>query len=61
MEAAALFAVAKYQKVRIGQILYSDDYLGGEYWDNRQWDDRREIREQLVSLSAEICVQLASE
>jgi hypothetical protein len=60
MEAAALFAVAQYRKVKIGQILYSGDYLGGEYWDSRQWDDRREIREQLVSLSAEICIHLAA-
>lgn len=58
MEAAALFAVAQFRKVRLGQILYSGDYLGGEYWDNRQWEDRSEIREQLVSLSAEICLQL---
>lgn len=60
MEAAALFAVAQYRKVRIGQILYSGDYLGGEFWDNRQWDDRSEIRERLVILSAEICLQVAS-
>jgi uridine phosphorylase len=61
MEAAALFAVAHYRNVRIGQILYSGDYLGGEYWDSRQWDDCSEIREQLVSISAEICLQLAAE
>lgn len=58
MEAAALFAVAQFRQVRIGQILYSGDYLGGEYWDNRAWNDRWEIREQLVSLSAEICLRL---
>jgi uridine phosphorylase len=60
MEAAALFAVAQYRNVKLGQILYSGDYLGGEYWDRRQWDDRWEIREQLVSLSAEVCQKLAS-
>ena len=60
MEAAAMFAVAQYRKVRIGQILYSGDYLGGAYWDNRQWDDRWEIREQLVSLSAEVCLRMSS-
>ena len=58
MEAAALFAVAQFRQVRIGQILYSGDYLGGEYWDSRAWNDRWEIREQLVSLSAEICLRL---
>jgi nucleoside phosphorylase len=60
MEAAALFAVAKYRNVKIGQILYSGDYLGGEYWNSRQWDDRWDIREQLVSLSAEVCLRLAT-
>ena len=60
MEAAALFAVAKYRNVKIGQILYSGDYLGGEYWSSRQWDDRWDIREQLVSLSAEVCLRLAT-
>jgi uridine phosphorylase len=60
MEAAAMFAVAQYRNVRIGQILYSGDYLGGAYWDTRQWDDRWEIREQLVSLSAEVCLRMSS-
>jgi uridine phosphorylase len=60
MEAAAMFAVAQYRQVRIGQILYSGDYLGCEYWDSRHWVDCWEIREQLVSLSAEVCLKLAS-
>jgi nucleoside phosphorylase len=60
MEAAALFAVAKYRNVKIGQILYSGDYLGGEYWNSRQWDDRWDIRKHLVSLSAEVCLRLAT-
>jgi uridine phosphorylase len=59
MEAAAMFAVALYRNVRFGQILYSGDYLGGEFWDSRKWNNRREIREQLVSLSAEVCLRLS--
>jgi len=58
MEAAALFAVAQFRGVQIGQILYGGDDLGGEYWDSRNWEDRWEVRAQLIWLAAEACLAL---
>ena len=37
MEAAALFAVARFRGVELGQILYAGDDVGGETWDRRNW------------------------
>jgi uridine phosphorylase len=58
MEAAALLAVAQYRGVLLGQILYSGDDLSGDAWDNRGWQSRREIREQLFWLAAEACLEM---
>lgn len=58
MEAAALFAVAQFRGVQMGQILYGGDDLGGDYWDSRDWTDRWDVREQLVWLAAEACLAL---
>ena len=58
METAAFLAVAKFRNVKFGQILYGGDDLSGEYWDNRDWQNRHSIREKLVELSAEICLEL---
>ncbi len=35
MEASALFAVAKFRKIKLGQILYGGDNLDTEIWDSR--------------------------
>lgn len=58
MEAAALFAVAQFRNVEIGQILYAGDDLSGEYWDSRQWDKKRDIREKLLQLAISACSRL---
>ena len=58
MEAAALFAVAQHRNVELAQILYGGDDLGGEHWSSRNWQDRRTIREELVSLAAKACLAL---
>lgn len=58
MEAAALLAVAQYRKVKLGQLLYAGDDLSGENWDKRSWQSRKEIRESLFWLAAEICLKL---
>jgi purine-nucleoside phosphorylase len=58
MEAAALLAVAQYRKVKLGQLLYAGDDLSGEHWDNRRWQSRKEIRESLFWLAADICLSL---
>ncbi|GAP11830.1 uridine phosphorylase [Bellilinea caldifistulae] len=58
MEAAALLAVAQFRKVLLGQILYAGDDLSGEYWDNRGWQSRREVRESLFWLAADACLEM---
>ena len=58
MEAAAFFAVAKFRNVALGQILYGGDDLSGEEWYGRIWNERKDIRENLVDLSIKICSEL---
>ncbi len=54
MEAAALFAVAQFRGVQIGQLLYGGDDVGGEVWDNRNWHNTS-VRGKLLHLAIEIC------
>jgi uridine phosphorylase len=61
MEAAALFAVARFRGVRIGQILYGGDNLDSESWDDRGWLRHWSLREKLVALAAEACLELGPE
>lgn len=58
MEAAALFAVAQFRGVKMGQILYCGDNLDADEWDSRGWQDRWGIREALVEVASEAAVQL---
>ncbi len=58
MEAAALFAVAQFRKVTLGQILYAGDDVGGEKWDSRMWTKNASVREKLIWLAAEACLRL---
>ena len=53
MEAAALFAVAQFRKVEIGQILYAGDDISGTSWTGRAWLQNTPIREKLIWLAAE--------
>jgi nucleoside phosphorylase len=61
MEAAALFAVARFRNLKIGQILYGGDNLDSEAWDNRGFQRRWSVREKLVALAAEACLELSDE
>jgi len=58
MEASAFMAVARYNNVQFGQIFYAGDTLGGEVWDNRDWRDRTDIREQVLRLAVEACLNM---
>jgi len=58
MEAAAFFAVAKFRKIILGQILYGGDDLSGIKWDSRNWVSREDLRINLVDLSMAICLEL---
>ena len=58
MEAAALFAAAKFRNVTLGQILYGGDDVGGKEWNTRKWTKDRDMREQFFWLAAEVCLEL---
>lgn len=58
MEAAALFAVAKFRGVQLAQILYSGDDVGGADWNQRNWQSSQSIREELVWVAAEACLDI---
>ncbi len=55
MEAAGLFAVARYRNVPLAQILYGGDDVSGKEWNSRGWEKRTSVRERLFWLSAEAC------
>jgi uridine phosphorylase len=57
MEAAALFAVARFRKVPLVYLLYAGDSLAGEEWQRRDWQ-RHGGREDLFWLAAESCLRL---
>lgn len=58
MEAAALIAVAQHRRVSFGQLLYAGDDLSGSQWDNRSWQSRADIRENMFWLAAQACLRL---
>ncbi len=58
MEAAALFAVAQFRGVPLGQLLYGGDDVSGKVWDSRGWQHRHDVREQMIWLAAEACLRL---
>lgn len=58
MEAAALFAVAQFRNVSIGQILYAGDDVSGTIHRNRNWTKLSDLRQQLIWLSAEACLRI---
>jgi uridine phosphorylase len=58
MESAGMMAVAQFRGVPFGQVLYGGDDLSGAKWDNRNWQSRKDVRENLFWLSAEACLTL---
>jgi uridine phosphorylase len=58
MESAGMRAVAHFRGVTFGQVLYGGDDLSGAEWDNRAWQSRKEVRENLFWLCAEACLSL---
>lgn len=61
MELAGLAAVAKFRGVDFGQYLYAGDMVVPEGWDQRDWVNRKDIRETLFWLAAEACLKLGEE
>jgi uridine phosphorylase len=58
MESAALMAVARFRGAIFGQVLYGGDDLSGAEWDNRGWQSRDDIRENLFWLCADACLAI---
>lgn len=54
MEAAALYAVARFRGVDIVQIAYAGDLVIPGQWDKRGWDERFEDRIKLFRLAVEV-------
>lgn len=58
MESASLMAVSRFRGVPFGQVLYGGDDLSGEVWDNRGWQSKRDVRENLFWACADACLLL---
>lgn len=58
MEASAMFAVAQFRNVQLGQMLYGGDNLDSEKWDSRDWNKNWSVREKLIELAIEACLEL---
>ncbi len=58
MEAAALFAVARFRGVQLAQLLYGSDDVGGAEWDPRDMGKEISVREALFWLALNACLRL---
>jgi len=58
MEASAYMAVAAYNNIEFGQILYGGDNLGGEVWDSRNFYTKTDTREFVLRLALDACLEL---
>ncbi|MDQ7991143.1 MAG: nucleoside phosphorylase [Propionicimonas sp.] len=59
MEAAALAAVAQFRGLPLAVVLYGGDDLSGQTWDNRAWQSRADVRDNLVRLAGSAALRLA--
>ena len=51
MEAAALFAVAQFREIQLGEVVYGGDLVVPGGWDKRGWHQREDDRRLLFDLS----------
>ena len=58
METAAFFAVAKFYQLQLAQILYAGDDVSGEKWDERAWNQQKNVRANLIKLATQIIQRL---
>ena len=61
MEAAALFAVARFRGIRLGQLLYAGDDLSGETWDHRGWMRHADGRDRLLRIALEAALAIPAD
>jgi len=58
MEASAFIAASQYNNVDFGQILYAGDSLAGDEWEKRGWVDRTDIREFVLKIALDACLNM---
>lgn len=58
METAAFYAVARFRRIRLAQLLYAADDLTGEAWDHRGWMEATDVRTSLFRLAVELARSL---
>jgi len=58
MEAAALFAVAQFREVVLGQLVYGGDLVLPEGWDVRSWHKRTDDRRLMFDLAVKAVLKL---
>lgn len=58
MEAAALFAVAQFRQVILGELVYGGDLVKPEGWDSRAWSSRFETRQLVFDLAVEAVLKI---
>lgn len=58
METAAFFAVAKFYQLQLAQLLYAGDDVSGEKWDQRAWNQQKNVRANLIELATKIIQRL---
>ncbi|WP_323416925.1 nucleoside phosphorylase [Propionicimonas sp.] len=61
MEAASLAAVAQFRGVPLAQLLYSGDDLTGEAWDERDWTNQPQVRDNLVRLAGTAALRITGQ
>ena len=58
METAAFFAVTKFYQLQLAQLLYAGDDVSGEKWDERAWNQQKNVRANLIDLATRIIQRL---
>ena len=58
METAAFFAVSKYYDIPLAQLLYVGDDVSGEKWDNRNWDNQKNVRSNMIFTAIKLIEEL---
>jgi hypothetical protein len=58
MEAASLFAVARFRRVRMGMLLYRADDVSGTGWNGKDLKALPGLRELLFRIAAESCLRM---
>jgi hypothetical protein len=59
MEAAALAAVARFRGVPLAQVVCGADDLSGEIWDDRSWQGRSQVRDNLIEVAGTAALEPA--